>query len=571
MKKKWKSKNYNSVRQIVEANTQITAEELLHPQKNPYIRNLMESVKFVKQKVKENTPIHIVGDYDADGDMASAIMKLCLQAYGCNQVHVRLPRRFSEGYGLSMKIIDEISDGLIITVDNGITAIDQIACAKRKGLAVIILDHHLPAQKYGSIILPDADYIIDPHAISGSDFSDYCGAGLAYRFAQELLTEAHPLMNSLLVLASIATVADMVPLTGDNHAIVKEGLKNINKRNVTFGLQILLDKLQLNSITEDDYGYLIGPVMNASGRMLDDGPVDVVNLVTALADPANPDFIRKTMYLQNLADELVNRNELRKKTVERDLSIAESIIHENGMQSQNPLVLFSKDFWEGTVGILAGKLAEKYQVPCLVLTKSATDGIAKGSGRTFGNINLKMLLDDASDILENYGGHAPAAGLSVKIKHLTELQQRLSKALTKQESTEEIIDFYDMTISENDIPKLIDEVKKYAPYGIGNPKPVFLVKNFACSPVAGKFLKELGERQTCMKFTGRTASAVAFNLTETYKESGEPKIMNIIGTLSEKNFKWVTSTQVEIIDFENAENHKKSEFFCDLEKQLSFI
>lgn len=575
MKKEWKSNNYNNVRQIVEAHTHMSAEEFLHPQKDPYLVGLKEAVQFVKLMLTAKVPIHIVGDYDVDGEMSSAILKLCLEAFGGYPVHVRLPKRFSEGYGLSMKIIDEISDGLIITVDNGIAALEQVKTAKAKGLSVVVIDHHLPVRDPDTeeIILPEADYVIDPKAVEGSMFSEYCGAGLAYRFAKELLTEGHPIMNNLLVFASIATITDMVPLIGDNRTIVKDGLEHINHRDVTFGLQILLDRLKLNHVTEEDYGFLIGPVMNASGRMLDDGPIDVVNMVTSLADPANPEFIRKTMYLQDLADELVERNEKRKKTVEKDLIEAESIIREKTLMNNNPLIVYSPNFWEGTIGILAGKLAEKYQVPCLVFTKSSAKGIAKGSGRTYGNIHLKYLLDKASDLLVGYGGHAAAAGMSIKITNISILQHRLKSYLKTAAEVKNTkpASFYDMEISENDIPSLMQEVEAYAPYGIGNPKPVFRMDSFACSPVAGKFYKDLGENQICTKFTGRNLTAIGFHLADAYKEAGEPKIMNIIGSLSKKKFQFTTTVQMEILDFENAEDNSKSDFYMDLEKTLSFI
>lgn len=189
MKKEWKSNNYNNVRQIVEAHTHMSAEEFLYPQKDPYLHGLKEAVQFVKLKLRHKVPVHIVGDYDVDGEMSTAILELALETFGGYPVHVRLPRRFSEGYGLSMKIIDEISDGLIITVDNGIAALEQVKAAKAKGLSVVVIDHHLPVRNPDTeeIILPEADYVIDPKAIEGSMFSEYCGAGLAYRFAKTWL------------------------------------------------------------------------------------------------------------------------------------------------------------------------------------------------------------------------------------------------------------------------------------------------------------------------------------------------------------------------------------------------
>ena len=172
--------------------------------------------------------------------------------------------------------------------------------------------------------------------------------------------------------------------------------------------------------------------------------IDVVNMVTSLADPADPEFIRKTMYLQDLADELVERNEKRKEAVEKDLIEAENIIRKKTLMNNNPLIVYSPNFWEGTIGILAGKLAEKYQVPCLVFTKSSAKGIAKGSGRTYGNIHLKYLLDKASDLLVGYGGHAAAAGMSIKITNISILQHRL-KSYLKTEAVDGLDNVYKVT------------------------------------------------------------------------------------------------------------------------------
>ena len=180
-------------------------------------------------------------------------------------------------------------------------------------------------------------------------------------------------------------------------------------------------------------------------------------------------------------------------------------------------------------------------------------------------------MDKASDLLVGYGGHAAAAGMSIKIINISILQHRLKSYLKTEAGDTESTSFYDMEISENDMPSLIQEIETYAPYGVGNPKPVFRMDNFACSPVAGKFYKDLGENQICTKFTGRNLTAIGFHLADDYKKAGEPKIMNIIGTLSRKKFQYATTIQMEILDFENAEDHSKSEFYMDLEKTLSFI
>ena len=280
-----------TMEEVIERNTGMPLKAFLTPQPNPYIHNMDRAVYFFKKKVndaaekKEILQIKIVGDYDADGMNASAILYDAIISYlkanslaEYAEVSVRLPRRYSEGYGLSEKIIDESESGLIITVDNGIAAIDAIKKAKDKGIDVIILDHHLGGEK-----LPCADIIVDPHCEGMSTFKHYCGAGLAYRFAEMLITNKD-LLDKLLVLAGIATVADVVPLIGANRYLVRQSLKLINRGIATSGVLALVRKMRLEKITAEDYGYKIGPVCNASGRLLDDGAMDIFHLLSQELD-----------------------------------------------------------------------------------------------------------------------------------------------------------------------------------------------------------------------------------------------------------------------------------------------
>lgn len=243
MKEYTKRDSCMTMEEVIERNTGMSLKAFLTPQPNPYIHNMDRAVEFFKKKVndaaeeKEILQIKIVGDYDADGMNASAILYDAIISYlkanslaEYAEVSVRLPRRYSEGYGLSKKIIDESESGLIITVDNGIAAIDAIKKAKDKGIDVIILDHHLSGEE-----LPCADIIVDPHCEGMSTFKHYCGAGLAYRFAEMLITNKD-LLDKLLVLAGIATVADVVPLIGANRYLVRQSLKLINRGIATSGV-----------------------------------------------------------------------------------------------------------------------------------------------------------------------------------------------------------------------------------------------------------------------------------------------------------------------------------------------
>lgn len=267
-----KRTNAKTLAQVIENRTGMTVDAFLHPDPEPYLYGLRESVAFLKQTVGSITCIYIFADYDCDGIMSGIILYLSIQEYVKDiPVQIRFPRRFSEGYGISEKAVDEIPDGsLLLTVDNGITAVTPIQKAKEKGVRVIILDHHLAGD-----ILPDADWIVDPHTETNSAFQDYCGAGLAYRFAKELLPKDHPLLDKLLVFAGIATVADMVPLLGANRYLVQKSLEYINAGIGTDGLRALLRILNVRHITEETYGFLIGPICNASGRILDNGAKDV--------------------------------------------------------------------------------------------------------------------------------------------------------------------------------------------------------------------------------------------------------------------------------------------------------
>ena len=223
-----KDPRLRTVEEVVSANTGMTAESLLCDRKDYRLDGLDTAAAMLKEAVREGKIIYIAGDYDVDGILATAILALALKALKANMV-LRLPRRFTEGYGLKREMVDRFKNGqFLITVDNGISALEAVRRAREKGMEVIVTDHHLPVvdEETGEVLYPQANLIIDPNAApSSADFVGYCGAGIAFKLAVELLGTGHSLIPRLLSFAAIATIADSVPLIGENRRIVKEGLR----------------------------------------------------------------------------------------------------------------------------------------------------------------------------------------------------------------------------------------------------------------------------------------------------------------------------------------------------------
>ena len=307
----WKSKGFKNVMDAVQHNTGL-AEEFLHPSQEPYyIQNLDLMAMWIQAYASQNAPITVIGDYDADGVCATGGLYLLLRELHADNIKLRLPRRMSEGYGLSEKIVDEVNGGVIITVDNGIAAIPAIKKAKEKGMVVLVIDHHEPKMDNGQIVLPEADLIIDPHVPDHliqkgvavkSTFNEYCGAGLVYKLAQAMIPGTKTL-KKISAFAAIATVADVMPLVSDNRNIYHEGIRSIRDRDITPGLQCMINLLQSdNIVNEGDIGFKLAPMLNAPGRLYDDGAnISLQTLITG-------NYTNATM----MAQELNGINDVRK-------------------------------------------------------------------------------------------------------------------------------------------------------------------------------------------------------------------------------------------------------------------
>lgn len=524
--------SHETIKDVVLAHVGMSEREFMIPQAHYHINLLKEAAQMLKNVGGMGQIITVVGDYDVDGIAATSILSLVFKHLGW-KFNVRLPKRFSEGYGISDAIIDEIENGLIITVDNGIAAAEVIKKAKEKGLMVIVTDHHLPD---ASGILPDADIVIDPNAIEGSaDFKSYCGAGIAYKLAQEILGEDHELMPKLLGLAAIATVADVMPLVGENRFIVKNGLQTlVSRKDRTMGLGALMDECKFGSyVSAKNISFKIAPMLNAPGRLEDDGAMVSYNLLTS--DSSYSDAAIKAATLSEM-------NETRKRAKDEGIKRLEQNIIDNCLFCENPLVFYEPGLLEGLVGILAGQFAEKYQVPCFVFTDSENPDILKGSGRSYGGVNIKELLDHNAHLIYTYGGHAEAAGVSVERDKYYDFKDALVCELAGSEIKVDDTVYYDLVIDASDIEKTLDELEKYAPYGEGNPEIVFYIKNF--SVLGAKYMQE----GTSVRLTGGSANAVCFGMGKQYQEMGEPKVVDLIGTLARNSFMSNISNQVEVME-----------------------
>lgn len=523
-----------SIQEIVTRNTGIPSEEFLKTSGEPYIHNLEQAVHLLLQHKDE--PIQIIGDYDTDGICATAIMENGLRRAGIH-AQTRLPRRFSEGYGLSVKIINEIESGVVITVDNGIAAREAIRVAKEKGLVVIVTDHHLSVEdEDGKLMLPEADVIVDPAAEKESGFHNYCGAAIAYRFVKELFRQCQVEadLSSLIVLASIATVADVMPLIGPNRQLVAEGLKLINSGKGVTGLRILLEKLKMKGhLTEDDYGFKLGPIFNASGRLYDDGAERTLDLLKA--KPTDVKIGWK-------ADELILNNEKRKKVFKESLFIADEQLDKKAIRKRTPIVIYHPEFGEGIIGLIAGEYCERYKLPVVVFTKTKS-GVLKGSGRSTEEVHLKQALDRIQDKILGYGGHAGAAGLSIREEDLEEFRKAFIESCGKLKPLPKDV-FYDLELDLSRLEETTAEVNRFAPYGEGNPPIRFHLKGFAVDSY-----REIADGTGFMA-KGRGLTLMGFDMAKKYAKLDYPKHIDAVGVLKENWFNNKRSFKLELVEID---------------------
>lgn len=439
------------------------------------MKDMERAVQILQKKITQKKKIRIIGDYDIDGVTATCILLKGLKRLNAN-VDTYIPDRVKDGYGMHEQLIDKaLEDGIdtILTCDNGIAAAAEIEYAKKEGLTVIVTDHHdIPFRdtEDGRIwIIPKADAVVNPKQ-NDCLYSNknICGAVVVWKLIwalYERLGIDSDEMWDFLELAAIATVGDVMDLQGENRIIVKEGLKKLSSTSFE-GLKALIcvNNLEGAEITAYHVGFVIGPCINASGRL----DTAARSLELLLAD--NMEDAMK------LADDLYDLNQSRKAMTEQGKGQAIQSIEENNLGKDRVLVVYLPDCHESLAGIIAGRIREAYNKPVFVLTKGA-DGV-KGSGRSIEAYSMYEELVKCSDLLTQFGGHPMAAGLSMEEKNIELFRRRLNDncTLTEQDLIPKIMIDVPMPISYLS-KKLTEQLKVLEPFGKGNSKPLFAQKN----------------------------------------------------------------------------------------------
>lgn len=435
------------------------------------MKDAVLSVDIITQKIKDKCKIRIIGDYDIDGICSIYILYKGLMAAGADVDYV-VPHRINDGYGINEHLIDNaINEGIdtIITCDNGIAAYNQVKYAKENGLTVIVTDHHdVPFDEVNGVKeyrVPPADAVVNPKQEDCQyPFKLLCGAGVAYKLIS-LIYERLRLdtkdMEEYREFMAIATVGDIVDLIDENRVVVKYGLKHI-AHTVNTGLKALVEEcgVDINNINSYHIGFVIGPCLNASGRL--DTARKAIELM----------LCKNTEEAHNMARELITLNTERKQMTEDETAKAIELVEKNDMLKDRVLVIYLPDCHESIAGIIAGRIKERYYRPTFVIT-NAEEG-AKGSGRSIEGYNMYEEINKCKNVLTKYGGHPMAAGLSLETADIDVFRKMLNDNATLDDS-----DLIPKTWIDVPMPVgyasmgLVGQLKLLEPFGKGNEKPVF--------------------------------------------------------------------------------------------------
>ena len=439
------------------------------------MRDMDRAVEILEEKIREEKRIRVIGDYDIDGVNATYILQEGLSGLGAD-VDTDIPDRIRDGYGLNRMLIDRaLEDGIdtIITCDNGIAAADEIAYGKENGLTIIVTDHHevpyIEMDGEKEYLLPRADAVVDPHrADCEYPFKGLCGAAVAYKLIEALynVMQRDPEdVDYLMENVAIATVGDVMDLTGENRIFVKQGLEML-KRTQNPGLKALIEctGIDVDRLNAYHIGFVIGPCINASGRL--DTAKRALELLNA----------RTRRDAVMLAEDLKALNDSRKEMTERGVAEAVNLIETTSLKEDKVLVVYLPDCHESIAGIIAGRIRERYYRPVFVLTK-AEEGV-KGSGRSIEAYDMFAQMCRCRALFTKFGGHKLAAGLSLEEENVERFRETINELceLNDEDLMEKVS--IDMQLPFPYITeKLINELEFLEPFGKGNPRPLFAERN----------------------------------------------------------------------------------------------
>ena len=448
----------------------------------------------LKKSINSGKRIRVVQDYDVDGCMSGYILVTAIRLCGGNADY-DVPDRTSEGYGINERIVKSaVNDGIgtLITCDNGIAAGDITSLAKSMGLCVLVTDHHevqyVNADGKQKYLIPEADAVVDPKRPDCEyPFKHLCGAGIAYKVAEvlyDIYGRSKKELNKLLQYAAVATVCDIVDLTGENRIIVKEGFKVLEDTD-NYGMRALLDRCLKpgENISVGRVGFFIGPVINAGGRM------STAQLVMSLL------FAKDREEAEDILDVRIELNEERKRETEDAVKNITSKY--DGIPNGNVIIEYNPKCHESVAGIAAGRIKDLYYKPTIVLTDSEDEGYIKGSARSVEGFDIFERLLTVKDLLPRFGGHPMAAGMTLKKADLEEFIERMNKPGWPDSAEKFKRITIDVAMNFSSLSKeMIRELELIEPYGKGNKKPVFAAKNLKINRMS-----ILGKNRNAIKMT----------------------------------------------------------------------
>lgn len=500
-------------------------------ERSPYeLKDMEKAAKIISNHIDSNSRIIVFGDYDTDGITGTSIMVRALRNVGAD-VDYFINHRFIHGYGISVDavkdmILEKGAPDLIITVDNGIVGFEGIQFAVDQGIDVVVTDHHLAKEE-----LPNASAVVNPHRLDDtSTFKDICGATVAYKvmFAlYHLRGLPFDYIYDMRDLVALGTVGDIMPLVDENRWLVTQGLDLIGRerREQFSALRRAKQGDKPFKLDGDLFGFLLSPMMNAPSRLTGSPNIGVDFFLTDDVDE-----------MDTLAEEIVDLNEQRKALTLKQMAIAEEIVDTD---SDNVIVAYHPDFHQGIIGLIAGRLTNKYNKPAIVFAPSA-NGVIKGSSRSIESYNIKEAFDRIADQLVSYGGHAQAAGLSVMESNFDNFKQAIvadASKLTEEELTPTAK--VDVVLSPDEITaELIHEMNRFSPYGHGFEKP-----SFGLHPLNVDSVTFMTDGQHAKIIGDNGMNVLLFSGGEYVRELGTFSNISAIGSPSLNTFMGRTSVQ----------------------------
>ena len=531
--------------------TESAAKRFFRPMLNelidPFLMNDMDvAVDRLNDAMGRKERIMVYGDYDVDGCTAVALVYKFLQQFYSNMEYY-IPDRYEEGYGISKKGLDIAAEHdvkLIIVLDCGIKAIDEISYAQSLGIDFIICDHHVPDEE-----LPPAVAILNPKREDSTyPFKHLCGCGVGFKFMQAFAKNNGIPFSRLIPLldfCAVSIAADIVSITGENRILAFHGLKQLNQ-NPSVGLKAIIEICGLTGreLTMSDIVFKIGPRINASGRM--QNGTEAVDLLV------EKDFNKALAEATHINEYNEQRKDVDKQMTEEANQIIEKL---ESQKHHNSIVLYDENWKKGVVGIVASRMTELYFRPTVVLTRSGD--LATGSARSVAGYDIYDAVKSCRDILENFGGHTYAVGLSLPIENIPEFRRRFQQYVNDHilpEQTEATLDIEEEVDFKDITKKLHNDLKKFAPHGPDNPKPLFCTRNvydYGTSKVVGRQQEHI-KLELVDSNSSNVMNGIAFGQSQAARYIKSKRSFDIVYTIEENIYKR-SEVQLQIEDIKPSE------------------